>query len=89
MPGIDHLLDELADRLAARLEARLGVDRNGTVEPRLLTVKQAAEYVGRSEQAVQHLISGGKVPSVRSDRRVFIDRHDLDRWIELNKQRGS
>lgn len=89
MAGIDLFLDELAERLAAKLETRLSVAHNGNgggVPARLLTVRQAAEYLGRSEQAVQHLVSAGKVPTVRADRRVFVDRCDLDRWIEENKQ---
>ena len=49
----------------------------GTVRPRLLTVEQAAIYVGRTKEAVQHMVSSGKLPTVRSDRRVFIDVQDL------------
>lgn len=29
----------------------------------------------------------GKLPVVRSDRRVFLDLHDLERWIEEHKGR--
>jgi excisionase family DNA binding protein len=82
--NLEELLDALADRVVTKLQGRLG--RADSVQPRLLTVKQAAEYVARSEQAVQHLIASGKLRTVRSDRRVFLDREDLDRWIEENKQ---
>jgi excisionase family DNA binding protein len=53
--------------------------------PRLLTVKDAAQYIGRSEQAVQHLIHRRELVVVRKGRRVHLDRADLDRWIEANK----
>jgi excisionase family DNA binding protein len=52
---------------------------------RLLTVKEAAAYIGRSEQAIQHLIHKRELIVVRTGRRVHIDRGDLDRWIEANK----
>ena len=55
------------------------------VSARLLTVEQAATYIGRTKEAVQHMVSRGKLPTVRTDRRVFIDRNDLDQWIEDNK----
>jgi excisionase family DNA binding protein len=58
------------------------------VRPRLLTVEQAAVYIGRTKDAVHHMIASSKLPTVRSDRRVFIDMRDLDSWIEENKQRG-
>ena len=58
------------------------------MKPRLLTVDQAAVYIGRTKEAVQHMISGGKLPTVRPDRRVFVDVLDLDAWIEDNKRRG-
>jgi excisionase family DNA binding protein len=51
----------------------------------LLTVKEAAAYIGRSEQAVQHMIHKRELIVVRKGRRVHLDRGDLDRWIETNK----
>lgn len=52
---------------------------------RLLTARQAAEYISRSEQAVRHLIFQRDLPVVRNGRCVRIDRKDLDIWIERNK----
>ena len=51
----------------------------------LFTVKEAAAYIGRSEQAVQHMIHKRELVVVRKGRRVHLDRGDLDRWIESNK----
>ena len=55
-------------------------------DPRLLDVEAAATYLGRSKTSIQHMIAAGALPVVRSDRRVFLDRQDLDQWIESNKQ---
>ncbi|MBM3773964.1 MAG: helix-turn-helix domain-containing protein [Acidobacteria bacterium] len=63
-------------------------DGPAAVKPVLLTVEQAAAYLGRTKEAVQHLIAERKVPVVRADRRVFLDARDLDQWIEQNKERG-
>ena len=52
---------------------------------RLLSVPEAAEYLGRTPWAVRGLIDNGKLPVVRLDRRVQIDRLDLDRLIERCK----
>jgi excisionase family DNA binding protein len=84
---LEALLDALAERIVEKIRASLGEERGGvSVRPRLLTAKQAAAYLGRTEEAVQHLIASGKVPTVRTDRRVFLDVRDLDRWIEESKQ---
>jgi excisionase family DNA binding protein len=48
-------------------------------------VKQAAVYLGRTEQAVQHLIFQKDLPVVRVGRRVHLDRRDLDGFIEKHK----
>jgi len=74
------LLEALAEKLATKLS-----QEPSRLYPRLLTIDQAAVYLGRTREALQHLASSGKVPTVRADRRVFLDRLDLDKWIEENK----
>lgn len=52
---------------------------------RLYTIEEAAVYIGRTKQAVRELIYDGKIPIVHPDRRMHLDKHDLDKWIEKNK----
>jgi excisionase family DNA binding protein len=52
---------------------------------RLLSAAEAAVYLGRTKEAVEHMVAAGKIPRVRADRRVFLDVRDLDKWIEENK----
>jgi excisionase family DNA binding protein len=85
---VDPLLDALADRVAARLSGRLGSPAAAGIQPRLMTVDQGAAYLARTKEAVQHLVASGKLPTVRGDRRVFLDVRDLDAWIEQNKHAG-
>ncbi len=57
------------------------------IKPRLLTVKDAATYLGRSVPSIRELIWGGSLPIVRVGRRIHLDLFDLDKWIEQNKTR--
>ncbi len=75
--GLDAVVDLIAERLAARLRLADG--------PRLLTVAEAAAYIGRTEKAVRHLIANHALPVVREGRALHLDRGDLDRWVELRK----
>lgn len=85
----DAFLDALADRVAARVRCEPPQGGSvGSVKPRLLTVEQAAAYLGRTKASVQHMVSAGRLPIVRADRRVFLDVQDLDSWIEQNKEAG-
>ena len=84
-PAIDALVEAIADRVVARVKAELSNLSTARVRPALLNVKEAAVYIGRSEQAVQHLVFQKDLPVVRIGRRVHIDRRDLDAWIEKNK----
>ena len=79
-------ITELASQLAAKILPQIH-NGNGKSKaaPRLLTVKDAAAYIGRTEQAIQHLIHRRELVVVRRGRRVHLDRGDLDRWIETNK----
>ncbi len=76
-----RLASEIAELLRSEI-ARLVAP---SVEPVLLTAKQAGIYLGRSEQAVQHLIFQRELPVVRVGRRVHLHKRDLDAWIEKNK----
>lgn len=83
--NFDGLLEALAQRVAAHVRAELAQGDAVRVKPRLLTVEQAGTYLGRTEEAMQHMIAAGKIPTVRLDRRVFIDVRDLDRLIDQCK----
>ena len=91
---MDAILDGFAELVASKLNDRLSSDsgsagaRKGAVRPRLLDVDQAALYIGRSKHSVYRMISDGLLPTVRADRRVFLDVRDLDTWIEANKCRN-
>lgn len=84
---LDTLVQVIAEQVAARVKAELKdiVDGSPRINPVLLNVKEAAAYLGRSEQAIQHLIFQRDLPVVRVGRRVHLDRRDLDAWIEKNK----
>ena len=59
-----------------------------TVRKRLLTTKEAAQYLGVSTWSIGQLVHGGKLPVVRGCEECNwkFDVHDLDRWIEENKE---
>jgi excisionase family DNA binding protein len=80
--SFDSLLDVLAERIVSRMQPAVQSD---VIVPRLMSIPQAAEYLGRTVDAVENMIRNGKLPTVRGDRRVQLDREDLDRWIEANK----
>lgn len=84
--GFDKFMRVIAEEVAAIVKAEIAhIHEHPAVTPMLLNVKEAAVYIGRSEQAVQHLIFQKDLPVVRIGRRVHLDRRDLDAWIEKNK----
>jgi excisionase family DNA binding protein len=56
------------------------------VQSRLLTIKEAAEYLKLSERTMKTLLARGEVRKVPCGRRVMLDIRDLDQWIEDKKQ---
>jgi len=68
-----------------------------TVPPRLLDLKAAGEYLSVSYWTMRDLVFAGVLPTVRipcpragdgrAIRRILVDRHDLDAFIEKNKER--
>lgn len=83
--AFDGLAKSLAIELAERLKPEIARLASPSVQPALLTVKEAGVYLGRSEQAIQHLIFERQLPVVKVGRRVHLHRRDLDAFIEKNK----
>ncbi len=52
------------------------------VTPRLMTVAEAAHYMGLAEGTVRRMIAGDKLPIVRIGRATRIDRVKLDRLLD-------
>ena len=55
---------------------------------RLLQLPEASVYLGRPVEAVRRLIWSGRLPYLQDQPRgkIYIDRDDLDRYIEKSKQ---
>ena len=83
----EAVVKKLATLVALHLKGQLTNGGSDKLPPRLLTVEQAAEYLGRSKQAIEHMIFRGELNGcvVRKDRRVHIDRVALDKWIENHR----
>ncbi len=66
--SLDPIIEAIADRVAKKLLEQIpSPDRRSGIRPRLLSVHEAAAYLGRSANGVQHLIAQGTIPTVRHD----------------------
>jgi excisionase family DNA binding protein len=72
--------DTIADAVALRLKDL------GVVVPRLLTLDQAATYLGMTKEALKAKVHLGRIPTVELDKKLRFDRLDLDRMIEQSKR---
>jgi excisionase family DNA binding protein len=59
--------------------------------PRLLSLKQAADYLGLTPWTIRERIWAGDLPVVRfrGGRKLWLDSNDLDAFVEDNKARLS
>jgi len=71
------LIETLAQRVAAIVLERL----EGTSNRRWLTVDQAADYLGRTPEAIRGLVKRGELTAYKPDGRLQLDREELDRWM--------
>ena len=65
----------------------MNVIEGGTnMKPRLLSVQEAATYLGVQKSTIYSWAWRRKIPSVKMGRRLLFDREDLDRLIEERKR---
>lgn len=63
-----------------------GIDN--PVRQRLLSLKQAAQYLGRGEDSMRELVYAHVFQVIQAGERskLWLDLQDLDKWIESNKR---
>lgn len=59
---------------------------NSTIQKRLLTVREAANYLAMTSAALYQLVHRKKVPVVRLGKALRFDIQALDAWIEGHKE---
>jgi excisionase family DNA binding protein len=85
MAAQDHISTGSRDDRITRGEIAT-VERR-TIAPRLLRLKDAAEYLSMGTKALRHLINSKKLPYVQLglNSPFLIDVRDLDKFIERHK----
>ncbi len=53
---------------------------------RLYAIKEAAQYMGRTERALREMIWAKKIPIIRDGKKILLDIKDMDAWIETHKE---
>jgi len=64
------------------------VIESDVLPPRLLSYEATTRYVSLSYWTVRRMVVDGVIPHIKSGKRVLIDVHDLDDWIEKSKEIG-
>ena len=82
-PPVEKFLDRLADLLAEKYFDRMD-DRLKKVPElrRLITVKEASQYLSLSTDTVYRMASQKKLPYLKIGDRVLFDVKALDHWID-------
>ena len=76
------------------MEVSENIDNNKTqgihspVRQRLLSLREAATYLGRKEDSMRELVYSRVFPVIQMGEKskMWIDRMDLDTWIDANKK---
>ncbi len=82
-PAVKEFLDMLADILAEKYFERMD-DRMKKIPElrRLITAKEAGQYLSLSTETIYRLASSKKLPYLKIGDRVLFDIKTLDQWIE-------
>jgi len=77
------LANQIAERCTQILIGKL--PKPNVIQPRYMTVEQAAVYVGCKKRSFEYLIKKKLFPVIRRDRLVLIDKEDLDKFMTRQK----
>jgi len=90
-PPINEILNALADLLAEKYFERMD-DRIRKIPElrRLITAKEASQYLSLSTDTVYRMAASKKLPYLKIGDRVLFDIKSLDQWVEkhLIREKG-
>lgn len=71
-----------------KVKAEKTGQRTNNPLPRLMTLKQASDYLGLTMWALRERIWGGQLPVLQfpGGRKQYLDRNDLESFIQKNKR---
>ena len=81
-PAVHEFLDLLAELLAKRYSEHVDRMRNIPELKRLITAKEASQYLSLSTDTVYRMAASKKLPYLKIGDRVLFDIKSLDGWIE-------
>lgn len=55
-------------------------------QPRLLTISEAADYLGFNERHLRRLVNERRITHVKDVKLLRFDVRDLDTWIRLHRR---
>lgn len=84
MPAIDPITESIKTAAAAGVREALSV--HPATNRRLLTIEEAATYLGRSKREMFNMIASEVIPTVGDGKLRRFDIQDLDAWIANNKK---
>jgi len=82
-------IQEQNEHINAKTQTSKGFPREqGICSPRLLPLKDAAEYLGVTTWAMRERIWSGHIPYLQfpGGRKIYIDVKDIESFIERNKR---
>jgi len=91
-PLIDEFLDMLVDLLAEKYFERIDYRMKKIPElKRLITAKEASQYLSLSIETIYRMASQKKLPYLKVGDRILFDLKTLDKWIDkrLIKEKES
>lgn len=57
------------------------------VPPRLIGAKRAVAEFGIKYTSLRHILHGGEIPFIRIGRAIYLERRDIEHFIETRKER--
>jgi len=66
----------------------MALRHNPTASPRLVGAKRAAAEYGLAYTSLRDIVLKGEIPLIRVGRAGYLERGDIDRWIESRKERA-
>lgn len=85
--NIDDFISEVANEVVKRIvDWNVNVSKDDTSQDKLLTIKEAADFLSLANATIYSKVSKGELPFIKRGKRLYFSKEELSKYLQQGRK---